>query len=127
MLLDKHSFNREGFDGNLYSHFKMAVTHAKEQLDYAGRILTSVTSAEQQAYAIIEGALNALRKINFDEGERLAPHDWAQHCGVEIVDDDGWRKSRSILEPISYKEFIERCNESTVHVLNYPLYNQHFK
>ena len=39
---------------------------------------------------------------------------WCDYFGIELIDDDGWRGQRNLLDPIDIVEFGFRVNASTI-------------
>jgi hypothetical protein len=129
MNLNKHSFNREGYNPDMYLRFQAAVMLAHGALDLAGKILGSHTSAELEAYKIVEGAKSELKRIHFEElpmpscsrENRKTPAQWCEKFGVEVIDDDGWRSgsnSPSWSDPCTQDMFLSRFMVSTTRIVD---------
>jgi hypothetical protein len=131
MNLNKHSFNREGYNPDMYPRFQEAVTIALAALDLAGNILGSHTSAELAAYKIVDNARSELKRIHFEEPytpmpscsreNRKTPAQWCEKFGVEVIDDDGWRSgsnSPSWSDPCTQDMFLSRFMVSTTRIVD---------
>tara|TARA_R100000951_G_scaffold111396_2_gene110393 strand:+ start:45682 stop:45945 length:264 start_codon:yes stop_codon:yes gene_type:complete len=58
---------------------------------------------------------------NYDRifGEKKTPAEWQEETEITVYDPDGWRRNcllgqKSFDVPITKKEFLRRCSESTV-------------
>lgn len=65
--LDKHSFNCAGSDPDAYYRLERRIAEAKVLLKHANLCLDGRTSASQEAEALINGALDALNQIVFQD------------------------------------------------------------